>query len=696
MDESKNIVIKITLTGDGKVKLDQVTGSVQKLTKATKDQEKAAKGSEAALKQQIRELMALRAANATTAKSYAAYSKQIDKVQKELTQLQAVQKEAIQTNADQISSSGLAGATLNEFGRFISDLPFGITAVTNNLSQLANLFVILSAKVNGGKKAFQLLMAQLRGPLGLIIAFQVIIALVQGFQKQLLILLGITNKQKEAQKEFNKALKESQGAVQAEALELEGFVRILKDSNSSREAQQNAIEQLSKALPHLTKQQIANKDSIDETTAAVKALVEQKMIQVEIDTLLDKNQEVLSMRSELRRINAIKDEDEFNAATLQFVKDNKLRFEAFSETLGENVRAILRFERFDFADSRRVLLEGLTQTLDGVEEKVFELQNKLSPGPGTPDKRDRITPFVFGANVKRNLGKTTKEINEEIEKMFDKISDSFGVQTFSEQFKALQENAGNAVSELANQELTREENHKKELERIKTEFDKRNELANNITGAVTKLSQIQDQAFQSQIKRLDTERDVILNNDNLTSEEKDRLLKKNDKETREVRTKQIKFERDMHMIEMSMELAKIGLQIQNAMTTVTVDATGAVSKASMSLGAFMNQLGPFGIAAYAASIGGVIATIVSARKKAQQQIQALSNESLAVSGGGGGASGIQVSAPDFNVVGATQTSQLAQTIAGAEDKPIKAFVVASDVTTAQELERSTIEGASLG
>ena len=196
---------------------------------------------------------------------------------------------------------------MNEFGRFISDLPFGITAVTNNLSQLANLFVILSAKVNGGRKAFTLLLQQLRGPLGLIIAFQVIIALVQGFQKQLLILLGITNKQKEAQKEFNKALKESQGAVQAEALELESFVKILKDSNSSREAQQNAIQQLSKALPHLTEQQIANKDAIDETTAAVKALVEQKMIQVEIDTLLDKNQEVLAMRSEIRNIQAIDD-----------------------------------------------------------------------------------------------------------------------------------------------------------------------------------------------------------------------------------------------------------------------------------------------------------------------------------------------------------------------------------------------------
>ena len=151
----------------------------------------------------------------------------------------------------------------------------------------------------------------------------------------------------------------------------------------------------------------------------------------------------------------------------------------------------------------------------------------------------------------------------------------------------------------------------------------------------------------------------------------------------------------MMQIEMAMELAKIGLQLQNAMTTVIVDGTGAISKATMSIGEFMKQLGPVGIAAYAASIGGVIATIISARKKAQQQIQALSSQSLAVSGGGGSASP-QIQAPAFNVVGATQTSQLAQTISQAEDKPIKAFVVASDVSTAQELERSTIEGASIG
>jgi len=50
----------------------------------------------------------------------------------------------------------------------------------------------------------------------------------------------------------------------------------------------------------------------------------------------------------------------------------------------------------------------------------------------------------------------------------------------------------------------------------------------------------------------------------------------------------------------------------------------------------------------------------------------------------------------FNVVGASQQSQLAQTIAQAEQQPTRAYVVAEDVTTAQQLDRNIIQGASLG
>ena len=52
--------------------------------------------------------------------------------------------------------------------------------------------------------------------------------------------------------------------------------------------------------------------------------------------------------------------------------------------------------------------------------------------------------------------------------------------------------------------------------------------------------------------------------------------------------------------------------------------------------------------------------------------------------------------PAFNVVGASGTNQLAETIAGQQQQPVQAYVVSNDVTTAQELDRNIITGASIG
>lgn len=62
-------------------------------------------------------------------------------------------------------------------------------------------------------------------------------------------------------------------------------------------------------------------------------------------------------------------------------------------------------------------------------------------------------------------------------------------------------------------------------------------------------------------------------------------------------------------------------------------------------------------------------------------------------GGGGGAA---TTAPSFNVVGASATNQLAQTIGNKEQQPVKAYVVSNDVTTAQSLDRNIIQSASIG
>jgi hypothetical protein len=62
------------------------------------------------------------------------------------------------------------------------------------------------------------------------------------------------------------------------------------------------------------------------------------------------------------------------------------------------------------------------------------------------------------------------------------------------------------------------------------------------------------------------------------------------------------------------------------------------------------------------------------------------------SGGGGGAP----AAPAFNVVGASPVNQVAQTIAQQGQQPIKAYVVANDVTTQQSLDRNIVSSASIG
>jgi len=52
--------------------------------------------------------------------------------------------------------------------------------------------------------------------------------------------------------------------------------------------------------------------------------------------------------------------------------------------------------------------------------------------------------------------------------------------------------------------------------------------------------------------------------------------------------------------------------------------------------------------------------------------------------------------PAFNVVGASETNQLADAIGGQSQQPIQTYVVASNVSTAQELDRNIVTSATIG
>ena len=62
-------------------------------------------------------------------------------------------------------------------------------------------------------------------------------------------------------------------------------------------------------------------------------------------------------------------------------------------------------------------------------------------------------------------------------------------------------------------------------------------------------------------------------------------------------------------------------------------------------------------------------------------------------GGGGAAVTPKAVAPSFNLVQGTGSNQIAEGIQ--EQDPVQAFVVSSDVTSGQELDRNIIENSSL-
>ena len=139
-----------------------------------------------------------------------------------------------------------------------------------------------------------------------------------------------------------------------------------------------------------------------------------------------------------------------------------------------------------------------------------------------------------------------------------------------------------------------------------------------------------------------------------------------------------------------------------AIAQVITNASKAIAAAKANLAATPAVIGtipnPLYIKQAIATAKGILATKLSAATSiatiAAQAIPGLAGGGGGSAGGLGGGGG-DTQAPSFNVVGATETSQLADAIGGQTQEPVQAFVVANDVTTAQSLENNIVEGATL-
>ena len=137
-------------------------------------------------------------------------------------QAQQVTKKGISPLAD---ATGLAGAAVTELGRGITDFNYGFPAIANNISQLGSLFTILTARAGGFTNALKLMGQTLKGPLGILIAFQVVVTVIEAFAKKA--------------KQADDTVKNLNNTFSKQSSELQSYLKILNDSNVPLSERQN-------------------------------------------------------------------------------------------------------------------------------------------------------------------------------------------------------------------------------------------------------------------------------------------------------------------------------------------------------------------------------------------------------------------------------------------------------------------------
>ena len=676
--------------------------------------------------------------------------KSVKKFNTELQRATASNKEFNNTLSGRegmVGNAGLAGATLTELGRTISDSNYGIRGMANNLSQLSTLFITLVSKVDDNVtgirrvgRAFQMLGKQIMGPLGIILVFQIIIQQIEkadlkarelggtldDFAKQFAKDSTLITNLRQAANTISRLSEDSlsyQIALQTLIKEgydptigkVEEFIKVKErllgidreEAKQSKENIENITLQLLTAEEELKK--LDEKTGIGRTLQAGGAMVK-GIFQGDL-SLVGRRNPVATLRQQLEnRISVLQTQLSIANSVVEDIGEEGDEIIMNSPYLtlitGEDTK-----KESDVAKIIKKTTDAINKLTAQSDKELLEVARdralkEIQLAKGTEEEKAKARMLIL-KQFQLEVNALFDELaEEEKDRVSDVMEDAYD--TYERLVDNLQKSNEDATKKMQDTILFNLRNQIKELNTMKQTLG---QLFSSMTTVLTSINDIQQEFHQANIDRINREKDLVLQNDSLTQQEKDRRLKEIESREIAAEKRKIKAERDMFTLQQTLGIAKalfdlkmfkqralldaqlLTMSAQKAQVDIGVEAAKDTSSSIGTLPRFIKDLGAIaGPIAYGASIVGMIAAIVKARRAAKNAIANL----VPSSNIGVGGESSPVAAPAFNVVGATQTSQLAQTIAGADDKPVKAFVVASDVTTAQELERSTIEGASLG
>lgn len=578
-------------------------------------------------------------------------------------------------NKEQVKMSkvaGTAGATVTEFGRLLSDLPYGIHGVANNLSQLASMFALTvsnAKKLNNGlsvsRNVFNSIKDVIFSPVGLLVGFQGLIALLESY----------TSKSKKAAT----ATKELSGEMESQLLGIQALTDLFTQWNTLFDEDMLRIgleNQLTILINKSTEFKNAF-DKLDET---------QKNNKDTVLGLMTDYQRLLEIRSDITKLSQqLKEEDKTDAERHDLV--GRIQVLMLREI---ELSKTFRKENKKTRTDQQNLLDG---TVDYYQHHIKLLTKERDAvarsGEEIDNYNEKIKEFQDALNfllIAREQNKV--EVVLQMLGIADVVKEDVaeriaeGVPTPEEIVKALKAKmAGEESTALMDKILGLKESAEKTIE-----------TSEKIGEGLSILGDFFDASAERDIAReknkttkINNELRDRLKNENLSAAERERINKR-------IATNEFNLDKRLDKIREKQFKQQKAFKI----------AVALADTASMAAKAYLSQLSvpdPFTALARAKAAAAVATAfgLVQVATIAKQKYVA-GQTSVAGLGGGGAPGGGEEGggAPSFNVVGASELNQVAAAVAAQREEPVRAYVVASDVSTAQEMDRNILSEASIG
>lgn len=350
--------------------------------------------------------------------------------------------------------------------------------------------------------------------------------------------------------------------------------------------------------------------------------------------------------------------------------------------------------RFETKKQENALSESTKEDLD----EEAQLQARLIELEASRLKKQK----TLTAEITTNLREQKAE-----EKRIQAEADAEKKQTEAEELEAEKQLAALKKSIREAEAVSEDDKRALELTKIDEHYTALIEKAklNNI--ATDELEEAQRVAREAKQQEFDAQ-------DDARKREKEAKEKEHQKEIADIKMTELEAEARIQQAKMGLAGQFGNLLGQIAGKNKTAAIAGVLIEKAASIGQIISSTGIANAKAVAASpltagqpfvtinsvsAGLSIASSLASAQKAISQIKSAgpgTASGVGSTGAGGGQNIPQAQAPAFNIVGAGGTNQLAQTIAQQTQQPVKAYVVAGDVTTAQSLDRNIIQESALG